>query len=374
MNILFLCNEYPPFRCGGIGIFTKELTVELAKEKNNIFVIGCYDVENKVVEVIDGVTIIRLPKEKGIFGHIINRYKVYKELECTIKKNNIELLEVQDFNGLLAFYKKLSCKVIIRLHGSVYYFKKITNTNDFKGMIWKIIEKSSFAKADYILSVSDYTKNKTIELFNIDKEISTIHNGISIDQEYTSHAFSTVKVYAFAGSLIKKKGILELIQAWVEFSKDKHDVKLKVFGKDIENNISKINKIISENNCKSIDIVGVLPKKELLEQYKLVDYCVFPTKAEAFSLAPMEAMAMSKVVLYTDQTSARELIQDNYDGLLIDNCNIEDIKNSLNKSYFLSEAEYNEISKNAYYKVYNNFNVQDKNKENIVFYKNVLGI
>ena len=45
---------------------------------------------------------------------------------------------------------------------------------------------------------------------------------------------------------------------------------------------------------------------------------VFPSYAEAFSLAPLEAMACGCTTIYSQRGSGPELIEDGRDGLLID--------------------------------------------------------
>jgi glycogen synthase len=70
MNILYICNEYPPGRHGGIGSATKNLVEEMAGNGHKVFVAGLYypgygqaDYEEK-----DNIKIWRrrLPIDKGI--------------------------------------------------------------------------------------------------------------------------------------------------------------------------------------------------------------------------------------------------------------------------------------------------------------------
>lgn len=373
MNILFLCSEYPPFPNGGIGTFTKELATELVKNGHKIYVIGNYPVQKKEIDVIDGVEIIRIKKSKGISGQIINRLRMLFTIKKIINHRKIDILEVSDFGGPLAFYPKLDCKIVTRLHGSVFYFKKLTNTLTFKDKLWKLIEKSSIKKSNRIISVSQFTANYTKEIFDLEKNIKVIHNGITINTSYIKKEyFNHVIKYIFAGSLLKKKGILELIDAWLEFEKGKSNVELFIYGKNIEGIVDIIKAKLEKSNCISIQINSPLPKSALIEVYKKMDFCIFPSKAEAFSLAPMEAMAMSKVVLYTDQTSARELINDGDNGILIKSCTVENILIALEKTKDLSIHDYQSISKNAYNTVNLNFNIKEKNIENIKFYQEVI--
>lgn len=368
MNILFYCNEYPPYACGGIGTFTYELSVELAKSGNNVYIIGIYDIDKCVHEIIDGVNIYRYPKSKKWFNHIYNRYKMYFSIKELIKKQKIDILEVQDFNGLLALYSKFNCTTVVRLHGSVYYFKSLLNQIKLKDKIWYFLERQTLLKADKIVSVSDFTAKKTKELFNLhDTEIVTIHNGVNVMNDFNFKKQGGIKKFCFAGSMIKKKGIIELIDAWIIFSNGRGDVELHIFGKDIENHAENILKL----NCESIIIHGAVDKKSLENFFKDIDFCIFPTKAEAFSLAPLEAMAASKVVLYSNQTSYDELVT-KYNAITINESSSPAILDALIFADSLSNEDCLKVAKNGYETVIDRFNVKTKNIENIKFYSLLL--
>ncbi|MEX6237727.1 glycosyltransferase [Providencia hangzhouensis] len=127
MNILFLCNEYPPFISGGIGVFTKELSVELTKLGHKIYVLGAYpNIKNKQIEVVNNITIIRINKKTGLIGELENRIRIYINAKKIIEENKIDIVETQDFNGPLAFYPKFKSHTLVRLHGSVTYFNQLS--------------------------------------------------------------------------------------------------------------------------------------------------------------------------------------------------------------------------------------------------------
>lgn len=115
-----------------------------------------------------------------------------------------------------------------------------------------------------------------------------------------------------------------------------------------------------------------MQKDELMLAYSKCDFCLFPSKAEAFSLSPLEAMGMSRVVLYTDQTSARELIDDKNNGILIKDHCVDSILQSLNYSYYLEEDEYARIARNAFMTVKNKFSIEKVIYRNIETYQDIL--
>lgn len=369
MNILFYCNEYPPYVVGGIGVFTKGLAEHLVRNGHKVYVVGTYD--QKQIEQINGVTVFREEKSSVLF---FNRIKSYFLIKKIIKNYKIDVLEVQDFQGLLAFFPKFKCKIVTRLHGSVSYFYSILNLNKskLKKAVWYILEKNSILKSDKIVSCSNYTAELTKKIFNITNQIEVIYNGVSSGNLNPSDSIwqdNEPKTYLFYGSLIDKKGIFELVEAWNLFCKGRN-VRLDIYGKDIEGAISKLSSFIDNND--TIFVHDPISNSELQRIIAKVNFCIFPTKAEAFSLAPMEAMAQKKVVIYNDQTSAKELITDNYNGLLIDSCSVIDIKSALERSYCLSRSEYYSLSCNAYNTINTEFNLNKINNHNMLMYLNLL--
>ncbi|WP_434527770.1 glycosyltransferase family 4 protein [Vibrio sp. K4] len=375
MKILFVCNEYPPYPAGGIGVFTKELAESLSGQCE-VYVVGLYNVDEITKESINGVNIVRIPGRKsGLFNKLLDRIKLYRNVTQIIDERKVDIVECQDFNGFFAFFPKIKTKLIVRLHGSVSYFYKELKQSGFKSMLWRLIEKNHLLKADHIVSVSDYTAYTTNELFRLkSQKFSTIYNGVKVDNLYRKVDSLEVKKYIFAGSIIKKKGICELIDAWIIFSKGKDNVTLDVYGKDIEG--------LSDVLIKKLESVGVnnctfhspLTKEKLVHQICNSSFFISPTKAEAFSLAPLEAMACSTLVLYSNQTSAKELIKHSENGILIPSSNVEDIIESLEISYSLDVDTYNEMTLNAYNDIVGKFNVEDKCIENIDFYQSIVDV
>lgn len=373
MKILYYCNEYPPEKSGGIGIFTKEIAERLAADKNNeVYVYGMYSLNEKKIEIINNVFIIRDVKNNGLLSFITNRVRAYISIKNLINDREIDLIEVQEFNGLIAFWPKVKAKIVVRLHGSVIYFRTLLHEINIKNLVWRIVEKKTIMSADKIISVSEFTARKTKEIFKFSKDIDVIHNGINFDGIFREKKLSDHKHYIFSGSIIKKKGVIELIKAWLIFSEDKKNVSLSLYGKDIENLTDILIEKLKSHHNSTVYFHGPVQKDELMLAYSKCDFCLFPSKAEAFSLSPLEAMGMSRVVLYTDQTSARELIDDRNNGILIKDHCVDSILQSLNYSYHLEKAEYDRMARNAFMTVKNKFSIEKVIYRNIEIYQDIL--
>jgi glycogen synthase len=113
MNILLICDEYPPCKHGGIGTVTQNLAREFVALNHNVFVCGFYpyyrigkefesDMGVKVFRKFYGNYLKLKLSKHPLFGKIfkINKeFSLYLEfLEELIIKEQIDIIEIPDFN------------------------------------------------------------------------------------------------------------------------------------------------------------------------------------------------------------------------------------------------------------------------------------
>ena len=73
MNLVYMCNEYPPGRHGGVGTFTRTLARAMAGRGHRVTVLGIYPPGQAGVTTDQGVRVVRLPHTRapglGFFAH-----------------------------------------------------------------------------------------------------------------------------------------------------------------------------------------------------------------------------------------------------------------------------------------------------------------
>ena len=77
MKILFLCEEYPPGKNGGIGTMVKTLSRELVNQGHHVYVVGLYahGYGQKNFEIDHNVKVWRFRRYTDV-GLISNNYSV----------------------------------------------------------------------------------------------------------------------------------------------------------------------------------------------------------------------------------------------------------------------------------------------------------
>lgn len=372
MNICLVCNEYPPYKCGGIGTFTYELATSLTKSGHHVVVVGIYaDIEED--RQIEGVRVVRLKSWGGKTAFFTNSLRLGYQIKSLIKEEGLDIVESVDFEGVSAFWPKMTIPVTIRLHGSVTYFAEEMDTRVSK--LTYLIEKRALQKSDYICSVSDYTAQKTKQIFKLDKNITTIYNGVKIpDENRCKKDFTKNYLVSFSGSLMRKKGVLSLAKAWNLVKEKRPEAKLRFIGKDTsENGISikeKIYSLVNREYHDSLEFTGHVSKESLEAMLVETDLAVYPSISESFGLAPLEAMALKLPVIFSEKSAGLELKAKLPSLILVDPLSETGIATNILK--LLNSDSLESMGVLSRQEVNDNFNVDKLLSANIKFYESCI--
>jgi glycosyltransferase involved in cell wall biosynthesis len=324
MKVAFLTPEYPHLKTGtsgGIGTSIKNLATGLLAEGCTVRVL-VYGQNQEGVFDDDGICIqqIRNVKFKGL-SWFLTRKKLQRIINTLYQAKEIDLVEAPDWTGITSFIDT-KCPVVIRLHGSDTYFCHL----DKRPVKWnnKFHEKRALQKADALLSVSQFTADKTNEVFGLEKKFTIIPN--SIDMGLFSHnsTDNNTDVILYFGSLIRKKGLLELPFIFNEVIDKYPKAKLVLVGRDVPDIISgnpstwqMMQGLFTEQSLINVDYLGAVPYQDIKKQINAATVCVFPTFAEALPVSWIEAMAMQKPIVASNIGWATEVMDDGINGFLV---------------------------------------------------------
>ena len=326
MKIAFLTPEYPHTRTGnsgGIGTSIKNLAKGLLDEGCQVCVLVYGQKEGKIFED-DGVVIqqIRNIKVKGL-SWFFTKKKIEKIINQLYAKKEIDLVEAPDWTGITSFIQPKKCPIVIRLNGSDTYFCNL----DHRPVKWnnKFHEKRALQKADALLSVSQFTAEETNRVFDLQKQFTIIPNSIDITSFETDKTIQEVpNTVLYFGSLIRKKGLLELPMIFNELIQLNPSAKLVLVGKDVPDIISgspstwaMMQPLFSEKALTNVSYLGSVPYQDIQKYISESSVCVFPSFAEALPVSWIEAMAMQKAVVASNIGWATDVIDDEVNGFLV---------------------------------------------------------
>jgi glycosyltransferase involved in cell wall biosynthesis len=381
MHICFITSEYPKQNHphGGVGTFVYSISKALVAKGYRISVIGI-NVYNNSNETIDdeGVSVFRLAPRiiKGLTWYL-NYQSINKKIKDLHEDYPIDIIETAELG--LAFIRKIkNVKYVIRLHGGHHFFAEAENRGISK---WKgFQERRSFKKADAFIAVSKYVKNHTSKYLSYHNKLITV-----IRYPINTNIFTPMpdvivesNTILFAGTVCEKKGIDQLLRAMPRIIKSNPNVKLKIYGRDWffpdgssyitylkEQLIPTLGKL--ENK---VEFMGVIPLQELAKKYASAEVCVFPSKMETQGLVAPEAMAMNKIVIFSNVGPGPETINHKKTGLLCNPYDENDIADNI--LWALNNKEnVKSIAKKGKEFVLNTFGINTILNDNIKFYKSI---
>jgi glycosyltransferase involved in cell wall biosynthesis len=335
MKLCFLCNEYPPFRNGGIGTATQATGRALAARGHAVKVIGLYNAQlaSPTCEEDCGVQVHRILCPPSRFGWVEGRYKLFTMLSHWAANKEVDLIEIPDWEGPAAGWGALPVPVVVRLHGSLSYFARETGV-PIQGRTL-FLERNSFHRATYCSSTSRYTAKVTEGLFGRHRHSAkVIYNFVEVDLHQPLTVRSRNKV-VFSGTLTAKKGVVPLLRAWPEVLRLHPSAELHLFGKDGYDDGQplrpKLLAMLSASESASVHFHGHVDRSRLRNEFRTGRLAVFPSYSEAFGLAPLEAMGEHCPVIYTKRSSGPELITEGSSGLLIEPDNTAELTDAISR-------------------------------------------
>jgi glycosyltransferase involved in cell wall biosynthesis len=380
VKIAFLTPEYPHSKTGnsgGIGTSIKNLAIALLAEGVSVRVL-VYGQTKDAFFNDNGIYIqqIKNVKFRGL-SWFLTRKKIEKIINELYSAKEIDLVEAPDWTGVTSFVKPSKCPIIIRLHGSDTYFCYLDN----RPVKWinKFHEKKALQHADALLSVSQFTADKTNAVFDLNKKFTIIPNLIDTNLfEIGSESSQKQNSILYFGSLIRKKGLLELPFIFNKVVEKNPEAKLIVIGKDVPDIISgnqstwqMMQKLFSDRALNNVNYLGSFPHAEIKQKINEAAICVFPSFAEAFPVSWLEAMVMEKPIAASNIGWAKEVIDDEINGFLVDPKN-HDVFAEKIVMLLDDQTLSSKIGKSARKKVEVFFDAPILAKKNIEFYKEVI--
>jgi len=385
-SICFLTPEYPHPKTGnsgGIGTSIKNLAVGLLAQGCTVRVLVYGQKEDAVFEE-DGITIqqIRNVKLKGL-SWWLTRKKIEGIINQLYKEGVIDLVEAPDWTGITSFIQPKKCPIVIRLNGSDTYFCNLEK----RRVKWvnKYHEKRALLKADALISVSQFTADTTNQVFEINKNFTIIPNGIDTTSFINeSSCLSSGEDCGEAGrllyfgTLIRKKGLLELPLIFNEVIKTNPKAKLLLVGKDANDIISgnastwhMMQPLFTPEAFERVTYLGSVSYDQIKQHIHEATVCVFPTFAEALPVSWLEAMAMQKAIVASNIGWAHEVIDDGKNGFLVHPTNHVDYATKICR-LLENETLRNEFGSAAREKVLQKFSKEVVAKQSLAFYENIV--
>ena len=386
--ILLNCYEYPPSIHGGVGTFTRDLAEGLTREGWTVWVIGVYSsslypLSHVTNEVKNGVNIVRIPQANtrvSLINMFIDRFRLYFYSKKLHYIHKFDIMESPESTGWYPFGSPIK-PFVVRLHGAQVFFDAELSRKGSR--LWHFFENLTIRNANFLVAVSKYCGNRTLEIIKYKKKFSTIYNGVDVDKILLmatdkTEPLLTDPYIVFANSVIPKKGIEELLLAFNTIAVEYPTLKLVVVGKALgmktvgQTYLSYLTTLINPDIQSRVIFTGWLAEhSDVFNYLKHAKICIYPSHMEGQGIAPTEAMLLGRPVIFMENGPGPEVIDDRIDGLLVNTKSIKAIEGAI-KELLLNADFCSELGLEAVEKVKTRFNKQTWLKDNISLYSNLI--
>lgn len=379
MKVAFLTPEFPHPKMGvsgGIGTSILNLSKGLVVAGHEVSIL-VYGQNEDEIFMDNHIQYYRIKnvKLKG-FSRLLTQKKIQKRINILVKNNLLDIVEAPDWTGITSNIKP-KCPLVIRFHGTDTYFCHLDNR---PVKFWnKFHEKKALQNADALLAVSQFTANLTKELFSLKNDFTIIPNCIDLGNfSINETSIAEKNTILYFGTLIRKKGALELPLIFNEVHKKNNKAKLIVIGRDASDIISgnqstwaMMHSLFDTTALKNVNYIGSVPYEAVKQHISTATVCVFPTFAEALPVSWIEAMAMQKAIVASNIGWASEVIDDGINGFLV---NPKDHKVYADTVLELLENGElrNQLGIEARKKVEKKFSIEVVAKQSLAFYQEEL--
>jgi glycosyltransferase involved in cell wall biosynthesis len=264
--------------------------------------------------------------DRWVANNISNNAKI---LHC-YEHTSIEMMKAAKRNGMFIVYEQpsqhhsfLTPIIKNQLHSDKnlggYSADLLINE---KASARNIIRDQEILLSDLIICNSTFSKDTLIGAGVDENKIEVVPLAFPESSKINIKTNAKIR-FIYAGTSNIRKGVHLLIKAWTEVFDDDPDVELLIVGRF---DLPIYYKQVASKNIKFYDSI---PRSELLVSFLDSDVLLLPTLADGFGMVITEAMSRGLCVITTTNSAGPDLINHEYNGILIKPGDLYSLKSAL---------------------------------------------
>jgi glycosyltransferase involved in cell wall biosynthesis len=302
----YLLNKEPQ----GSTTYIKELYKEVSLLNPDIeFYIGCFK-DKRIEKEFTGLKNIHFISYK-------NKSRIYRMIFEIPELINKHQFDFAHFQYVIPVIKNKNCKYITTIHDVLFndfpeYFSKIYRLKR------NFLFRSSAVRSDYILTVSEYSKQEIIKHYKLKRDnIFITPNAVNKDffqsynksthKEYINNKYGFNDFILYVSRIEPRKNQDLLLRTYLDLELSKTDTHLVFIGKNSIDNNAFNRMLLSLNKYQSdkIHYIEEVSQKDLIHFYKASKCFIYPSLSDGFGSPPVEAGALKIPVLCSNTTAMK---------------------------------------------------------------------
>ncbi|MGA2973243.1 MAG: glycosyltransferase family 4 protein [Candidatus Bathyarchaeia archaeon] len=334
MNILEICDDYPPFTEGGVGNTVFALVQEWKRIGVNVHVLCVGSGRYASTRSEAGLTVTRIPRPDIPPRPLWFQIKGLRLLQPYLAGADIVHGHVSSC-ALMAMANRTPKRPwVVTVHGlprrtfPLYLLRPVAGRVFRDDLVYTLgfpLTESLFrleqCLADHLVFVSRHDLNDAHLLYgaSLAGKSSSIWAPVG-ESGFTYGAKPRTKrfTYAYVGRLYWHKGVNLLLNAFGRLVRQNGDVVLRLYGGltggPLEGMMRRRVRELGLGNC--VEFKGWMKHEEMLSEISSeVDVMVHPSLYEACPIAVLEAMSLGKPIIVSDLPWSQEFVTDGATGL-----------------------------------------------------------
>jgi glycosyltransferase involved in cell wall biosynthesis len=269
------------------------------------------------------------------------RLRNYKNYQNIVNKKIAEikpdLIHAQDAGADALVALRTGIPTVITIHGirwedGKHYSSWIKRTRMYYDSL--ITERYVVNNAQHLIAISPYVTRYFNGKLKSDIQIYYVPNAID-ERYFTQEKYADEKIILFAGRILPRKRVFELVQAFTRVIQQVPSARLLIAG-EIQSEpayVETIKKWIHANNLeKQIIFTGSLSEEKIIHKFALCSILVLPSAQETAPMVIAQAMAAGKPVVATKVGGVVDMVgADSERGLLVDVGSIEGLAKAMTR-------------------------------------------
>ncbi len=333
MKIGLIGLALPPIM-GGVETYNWELARHLRKRGHEVYLFGIKNYKGEInpeYEYVDGIHIYRVSKAINILNYRFWEFaqvQIASKIIKLHKEGAFDLLHAQAVfpPGLAAYLasKIVNIPYLITSHGiEIMLWSKNRIYQKWRKLIIKII----FRKASRIIAVSNELRDLSIDNGANPNNVVSYSNATDFESFYPEIDGNSLReelgfkpneiVILSLRRLVPKNGVQYLVDIAKIVLQNNINIRFLICG-DGPLFESMTKRVIDLNLENMFKMVGSIPNSKIPKYIAASNIAVFPSLAEATSIACLECMAQGKPVITSNVGGLPEIVEHGKNGLLVD--------------------------------------------------------
>ncbi len=379
MKVLMLGWELPPYNSGGLGVASYNLCKALSQNGNiDIEFILPYSADHKIdfMKITPAINqSFKSIKKSGIaydsfsyidsegnvkWLNIFDQQSMYENAVSRLVEDlSFDILHAHDwltFKAALRVKQKRNVPIILHVHS----IESDRSGNHRGNPVVQEIEYNALNMADRIIAVSNYTKNKIIEDYQVPADrIEVVHNKINPYEFYENFQDNVYrglvkykeygyKIITSIGRLTIQKGLPNLLHAFKLVLEKNPKTLLFIVGSGEQyRELLELSAYLNIGH--NVIFADFQRGKNYRDAFSIGDLFVMPSVSEPFGITALEAIGYNSPALISKQSGAAEVIKN---FLKVDFWDINEMANQISAVISYPDL-HDELLANAKKEFYN---------------------